>query len=611
VSLFSVLVDIAARTASLETGLNRANEHLEHFGEQAREVGEKVKGALEFAGIALGLGEIIHKFDEFVEHAVAVEHASEKTGLAVEQFSRLEFAAKQAGVGTDQLTSGIEKFAKSAEAAASGSGKQAEAFAAIGVKVKDSTGHLKPMNDLLSEVADKFESYKDSAEKTALAQALFGKAGADLIPLLNEGSKGIKEYSDRLDELGGTLSEKDTAKAEEFHHKLNELQTVLGGLWKSLVTEILPTLTNVASAFVDAGKGANDFNQKSSALITGLKVIVDAGYSVYKTFADIGNAIGALAAIMVSPFSQTKQIWADYQKQAEESEKRGNEFLKKLWAESGSGLDELAPKAESAAGKMAAPIIAKAFDMKEAIAEALAEMDKATRSNFDGAKSVDLGNTAAKEAIRELEALDKQFIKSREASQNMYDQMRVFGDQAARNMETSLATFLFDPFHKGIKGMLVDFIDIVRKMIAEAMAADILKKLFGTALDNKGGGSGLGGMFASFLIGPTGAAAAPAAASSGAFGHASGGRPTIGRPNLVGENGPELFIPDQGGTIVPNGAGGGGNLHFAPVYNINAPNGDAQLRAALPTLLAEAASKAKRDVLDAFQRQGYGGPRTA
>jgi phage-related minor tail protein len=79
----------------------------------------------------------------------------------------------------------------------------------------------------------------------------------------------------------------------------------------------------------------------------------------------------------------------------------------------------------------------------------------------------------------------------------------------------------------------------------------------------------------------------------------------------VGENGPELFVPDGTGTIIPNGGMGGGNLHFAPVYNINAPNGDAQLRAALPQLLAETAAKAKRDLLDAFTRSGFGAPRTA
>ncbi len=49
------------------------------------------------------------------------------------------------------------------------------------------------------------------------------------------------------------------------------------------------------------------------------------------------------------------------------------------------------------------------------------------------------------------------------------------------------------------------------------------------------------------------------------FGFAGGGRPPVGRPSMVGENGPELFVPDSAGTIVPNNAmqsGGGGNHYY-------------------------------------------------
>ena len=45
---------------------------------------------------------------------------------------------------------------------------------------------------------------------------------------------------------------------------------------------------------------------------------------------------------------------------------------------------------------------------------------------------------------------------------------------------------------------------------------------------------------------------------SGAF--ANGGRPTVGKAALVGERGPELFVPDRAGTIIPNGAMGGANV---------------------------------------------------
>ena len=41
---------------------------------------------------------------------------------------------------------------------------------------------------------------------------------------------------------------------------------------------------------------------------------------------------------------------------------------------------------------------------------------------------------------------------------------------------------------------------------------------------------------------------------------ANGGRPPLGRPSIVGERGPELFVPSRAGTIVPNHAMGGANV---------------------------------------------------
>ena len=38
---------------------------------------------------------------------------------------------------------------------------------------------------------------------------------------------------------------------------------------------------------------------------------------------------------------------------------------------------------------------------------------------------------------------------------------------------------------------------------------------------------------------------------------ADGGRPPVGRPSIVGERGPELFVPNSAGTIIPNHAMGG------------------------------------------------------
>ena len=53
---------------------------------------------------------------------------------------------------------------------------------------------------------------------------------------------------------------------------------------------------------------------------------------------------------------------------------------------------------------------------------------------------------------------------------------------------------------------------------------------------------------------------------------ADGGRPPVGRASLVGERGPELFVPDRAGTIIPNNAMGSTNI----VINVDATNSNVQ-----------------------------------
>jgi hypothetical protein len=59
------------------------------------------------------------------------------------------------------------------------------------------------------------------------------------------------------------------------------------------------------------------------------------------------------------------------------------------------------------------------------------------------------------------------------------------------------------------------------------------------------------------------------------------------RPYIVGERGPELFVPGSSGGIVPSNALMGGGITIAPVYNIDARGATADLQSALPGILQE------------------------
>ncbi len=119
--------------------------------------------------------------------------------------------------------------------------------------------------------------------------------------------------------------------------------------------------------------------------------------------------------------------------------------------------------------------------------------------------------------------------------------MEEFSLQAARNAQTAFADFLFNPFDQGVKGMVRSFAQALQRMAAEAASAAILNAILGGPPGAGGGGGGLLGSIA------------------GLFGRASGGPVAVGSAYMVGEVGPEMFVPTTAGQIIPNRSLGGGS----------------------------------------------------
>lgn len=160
-----------------------------------------------------------------------------------------------------------------------------------------------------------------------------------------------------------------------------------------------------------------------------------------------------------------------------------------------------------------------------------------------------------------------------EESKDTWADWGKFGERAAENIQDAFADFLFDPFDQGLQGMAKGFVDVIRKMIAEAQAAQLAKWLFGGMIDGGKGagvlGSVLGGLFGqSQQVGF-------AASKAGTYGpfpqFADGGFLQPGQWGVAGEKEAELIYGGRTGMTVipPDKMGGKGN-----VYNIDARGAD-------------------------------------
>ena len=168
-----------------------------------------------------------------------LDDAAERSGASVETLSGVLQALKPSGASLESITELTEKIVRGMQGAGDDSKKFGEAFAALGIKTRDSNGNLRDSGQVLIEVAQKLGTYADGANKTALAQAILGKGGSQFLPIL----KDLAEAGN----LQAIVTTQQAAQAEALEKSWGRLK-ISGEAWKvEMLSGIIPALTELAN----------------------------------------------------------------------------------------------------------------------------------------------------------------------------------------------------------------------------------------------------------------------------------------------------------------------------------------------------------------------------
>jgi hypothetical protein len=175
---------------------------------------------------------------------------SQEIGIGIEPLQQLGFAAKMSGSDLEGMAGALKKLSLNAKAAADGSDEQKKSFKALGINAKDLMNGTLPLEDALGKIADKIKEMPDGPKKTALAMKTLGRAGASLIPFLNEGSEGIKSLRKEFIDLGGQIDEKTVKQLETLNDDSDRMSTVFQGIKQQIVKGLLPVLLKLTKQFI-------------------------------------------------------------------------------------------------------------------------------------------------------------------------------------------------------------------------------------------------------------------------------------------------------------------------------------------------------------------------
>jgi hypothetical protein len=166
--------------------------------------------------------------------AAALDDLADATGSSVESLSKLSNIAKVSGASFDTIDGAIKKLAVGMAGVDEESSRAGKALAAIGVQSRDPA-------QALTEIAQKFATYEDGANKAALAVAIFGKSGASLLPIL-------KDIAENVD-IAGTVTTQQAKAAEDLEKSYRRLGLAATGFKDSLLTDVVPALTATITSF--------------------------------------------------------------------------------------------------------------------------------------------------------------------------------------------------------------------------------------------------------------------------------------------------------------------------------------------------------------------------
>lgn len=261
-------------TAAFSEGVKKSTSQLEGFAKSVATIASGIQLQKALEGAVKGLYNLTIGA---LQSADQLGKMAQKFGVPVEELSKLKFAAELSDVSIESLGKGLGKLSKAlTEAAAKPTSEAANAFKALGVSVRNSDGSVKSSEQTLLDIADKFSQLKDGAGKTAVSIALFGRAGADLIPLLNQGRKGIQDLKDEAQALGLTITAGTAKSAEDFNDSLKRLSKTWDVIGLRLAAGAAGPLTDVSNAFIEINKNAKLAEGIGEGLADAFKVVFEA-----------------------------------------------------------------------------------------------------------------------------------------------------------------------------------------------------------------------------------------------------------------------------------------------------------------------------------------------
>lgn len=283
-------VEMFVKDGTVAKTLASVRKQLTTFGQSVQSLGLSSLGL----GTAIG-APMAASVASFASSGAAIDDMANRTGIGSDALQELSYAAGQSATDMDSLEKGLLKMQRVMVEAGEGSQTARDALQKLGLSTADLAGLTGDMQ--FERIAGQIASISDPAQRTAAAIGIFGKSGAELLPLLNEGSAGIARMREEAQRLGLVMDKDAIANAAILDDGIARLSMTLGAFKNAIGAAIVGPAIQFTDWMTTTVGAVNRWVMANRGLVVGVGMV---GISLAATGAAL---IGVGTAIQVLGFA--------------------------------------------------------------------------------------------------------------------------------------------------------------------------------------------------------------------------------------------------------------------------------------------------------------------
>lgn len=258
-NLFDLVAKLTLDSSDYEQGLKNAEKEGSGFGDKLKTAMKVGLGAIAAVGTATAAmtGALVKGTTEVAAYGDNIDKMSQKMGLSAEAYQEWDAVMRHSGTSMESMQASMKTLANAVETGN-------EAFQKLGISQEELANM--DQEQIFEATISALQNVEDTTERTYLAGKLLGRGATELGALLNTSAEDTEAMRQKVHELGGVMSDDAVKASAKYQDTLQDMTTAFSGLKRGMMSEFLPSITQVMEGLTALFSGGDGLGQISEGI---------------------------------------------------------------------------------------------------------------------------------------------------------------------------------------------------------------------------------------------------------------------------------------------------------------------------------------------------------